>query len=1319
MALDTVLVTQVQGTAWIRTSDGAKVAVQEGMRVPVNAEIVTETGASVELQIPGSPPMTISDNREFLVSGDIAETDADAVAAALANPDDPAITAVLAALESGQDPFAQLDPTAAVLTGGGEGGGSSFTRLVSIVETTRPLALEYPRPDVPTIENVRLGGYSGGDEDPTLVTGTTAITLETPDHITEGDPYEIVARVGQPVTSQDLVISLTNGSTITIPVGSTEGRVTVGNPYPDDVYRQGDRPETVGVTGTTGGNYEDLDTSSTTTTTVKDDSDKTTITLESPTDVVEGKEYEIVARVDNPVTGEDLVIQLDNGKTITIPVGSSEGKVTITPRDDDAYKQGDEPVTVGITGTTGGNYENLDTSSTTTTKVVDDTDEVIATLTATPDSITEEGGAITYTVTLTNKDGLSVKEHSGLTITLADGTIIEIAAGQASGSQVVDVPANDDNVIGGQDAITNSIDKIAGGEVFEQLTPAGQTSVGVTDEPVDPENPGQPVGDKVTVVLGATEETSEDGGKVVYTAKLVDADGNAVTTNNAITVTLRNGETITIEANASSGQVETPVERDDVFVETDAITNAITDIDEANAGQPGAFENLTYDGSDVTTKVVDDTDEVIATLTAIGQPTLGAEITYQVTLTNKDNLPIDKHGKITVTLDSGKVIEIPAGDTTGSITFKLTQAGALTDGIKSVVVDGDVQFEKLTSTGAIDLNVTNIAPTVGEGKAVVSEEGLPGGIKDNQGTSDTTDKTLVTGKLAISDPDSNHLTVKLVAPADGNITSGGVAVKWTVGADGALVGKAGSVEVIKASIDNEGNYKVELKAPVDHPVKGQEDTLNFDIGVKVSDETSTVTSKIVVTVEDDSPAATNVAQTLTVPVSEVLVTGLQGGFKNWKYVDGYNSGKKQYNKDSDSYHEELRWGASGYDYYDNERFRNNTENLIGSTFKLGTFKHINQPISGGELASTDLVVKFNVTIDGVIHQIEHTIKLKHTETPNDRRNPGNDASRDIVEIEQSSLTKVFTVGGRTFEFTIDGFKNDEYGNPVSTVRTWEQKTNTYDLYATISAVDDMPKIEGKLDGDVYSYGADGAATGGQGVVWENAVKQWDGSYKIVNEFGTFIGKSDGSYTFEMSRDARDKMIVNDLKDMTFKYSVTDQDGDSAVADLTITLKGQPNNAPEEGAFRTALAVDDSSEVVVGTDGNDSLVGTDGNDTLIGGAGDDIMFGGEGDDTFVWNKGDQGTTNKPAVDHVMDFGGAGTDTLDISDLLSGHGINEGNLSQYLTVSRSDSGKMEIGISSQGNGQIDQKIILDNIDFDAEKAAQIANSLKDGTLKSSDF
>ncbi|NHC61648.1 Ig-like domain-containing protein [Paenalcaligenes suwonensis] len=154
-------------------------------------------------------------------------------------------------------------------------------------------------------------------------------------------------------------------------------------------------------------------------------------------------------------------------------------------------------------------------------------------------------------------------------------------------------------------------------------------------------------------------------------------------------------------------------------------------------------------------------------------------------------------------------------------------------------------------------------------------------------------------------------------------------------------------------------------------------------------------------------------------------------------------------------------------------------------------------------------------------------------------------------------------------------------------------------------------------------------------------------------------------------------------------------------------------------FNVAGDTRGGNDTLDGGAGNDILYGQGGNDILIGGAGDDIMFGGEGDDTFVWNKGDQGTVSKPAVDHVMDFGDSGTDTLDIKNLLSGHDLNSGDLSQYLTVGSSDNGKMEIGISSQGNGQIDQKIILDNIDFDPYTATQIANSLKDGTLKSSDF
>ncbi|MEN5251639.1 type I secretion C-terminal target domain-containing protein, partial [Alcaligenes aquatilis] len=155
------------------------------------------------------------------------------------------------------------------------------------------------------------------------------------------------------------------------------------------------------------------------------------------------------------------------------------------------------------------------------------------------------------------------------------------------------------------------------------------------------------------------------------------------------------------------------------------------------------------------------------------------------------------------------------------------------------------------------------------------------------------------------------------------------------------------------------------------------------------------------------------------------------------------------------------------------------------------------------------------------------------------------------------------------------------------------------------------------------------------------------------------------------------------------------------------------------AFNVTGDTRGGNDTLDGGSGNDILYGQGGNDTLIGGAGDDILFGGAGNDTFQWNAGDQGSVAKPAVDRVMDFGAAGEDTLDISDLLSGYDGSDANLSKYLSVKESDSGKMEIGISSQGNSQFDQKIILENIDFDAEKAIQIANSLKDGTLKSSDF
>lgn len=552
MALDTVLVTRVEGTAWIRTSDGSKVAVKEGMRVPVNAEIITETGASVELEIPGSPPMTISDNREFLVSGDIAEVDVDPVAAALANPDDPAITAVLAALEGGDDPFAQLDPTAAVLTGGGEGGGSSFTRLVSIVETTRPLALEYPRPGVPDVENVRLGGYSGSDVDPTLVTGTSTITLETPERVTEGDSYEIVARVDRPVTGQDLIITLTNGSTITIPVGETEGRVIVDNPYPDDVYEQGDRPEIIGIDSTTGGNYENLDTSSTSGSDIVDDDDATTITLEGPETVTEGDEITITATVDNPPQGSDLVIKLTNGQEIVIKDGETTGFVTYPARPDDSTVQGNIPEEVGIESSTGGNYEKVEHGGPVTTTVEDnDTPSITVT-----DTLISEGGTGSFNVNfgkpVDNVTTVTLKLEHGKTddsdvdsrvppvVTVGGNTVPVTDNGDGTFSfelppntvdgVIVTVQTGDDDVFEGEEdftlIVTQEGETANGTKLPEGIRGEGTGTI-VDDgrvipvDPTNPEGPGTPADDdRPTLVVEGGGRVPE-GATAEFTVKLV------------------------------------------------------------------------------------------------------------------------------------------------------------------------------------------------------------------------------------------------------------------------------------------------------------------------------------------------------------------------------------------------------------------------------------------------------------------------------------------------------------------------------------------------------------------------------------------------------------------------------------------------------------------------------------------------------------------------------------------------------------------------------------------------------------------------------
>ncbi len=146
----------------------------------------------------------------------------------------------------------------------------------------------------------------------------------------------------------------------------------------------------------------------------------------------------------------------------------------------------------------------------------------------------------------------------------------------------------------------------------------------------------------------------------------------------------------------------------------------------------------------------------------------------------------------------------------------------------------------------------------------VSEEGLAGGIADTTGTTDTTDLTTAGSVISVADVDGDPLSVTLTAPTTA-LTSNGVAITWTGSGTQTLIGSAGSLEIVRATIANDGTQSVTLSGPIDHPNTTQEDVLTLNLGVNVSDGVTTTTSTLAVRVEDDAPKATSVTQAVEVP----------------------------------------------------------------------------------------------------------------------------------------------------------------------------------------------------------------------------------------------------------------------------------------------------------------------------------------------------------------------------------------------------------------------------------------------------------------------
>ncbi|ABY96101.1 retention module-containing protein [Pseudomonas putida] len=684
-----------------------------------------------------------------------------------------------------------------------------------------------------TIENATGGNFEQLTPNPTPAqttindsVDTTTATLTANPSVTEGGVITYTVTLSNPAQTP-VTVTLSNGQTITVEAGKTQGSVDFQTPA-NDVYNNG---STVSVTieNATGGNFEQLTPNPTPASTVINDSiDTVTVSIVSNGNVTEDQQPSFTVKVSQALD-RPLTVTLSNGDTVTIEAGKTEVEYKTPAQGDDVYHDAGS-ITLSVTDATvpGATFEKLALGGPATVEISDTISEVVAKLTATP-SVTE-GGEITYTITLTNKDGLPINNHGALTFTLSDGkTVITVPANSTTGSITVTAP---DNVyVGSNPPVVQSIATVVGADVgkFEQLTlDKTPVSTTVTDEPGTPGNPGgSNEGDLVKVTITADQASVAENVKPTFTVHInqpLDHD---------LVVTLSNNAQVTIKAGETSAPYTHDAQGDDVYKDSGEISLGIKSAVDVDGR---TFENLQL-GGDASVQVTDTTDEVVAKLTATPSVTEGGEITYTITLTNKDGLPINNHGALTFTLSDGTtVITIPANGTTASVTVTAPDnvyVGANDPVVKSIAtVEGaDVdKFEQLT------LDKTQVSTTV------TDEPGTPGNEGDLVKVTITADQASVaenvkpTFTVHINTALAHDLVVTLSNNAQVTIKAGETSAPYEHAAQGDDVYlDSGEITLgIKSAVDVDGRTFENLQ-------------LGGDASVKVTDTLDEVVAKLTAT----------------------------------------------------------------------------------------------------------------------------------------------------------------------------------------------------------------------------------------------------------------------------------------------------------------------------------------------------------------------------------------------------------------------------------------------------------------------------------------
>ncbi|WP_429087923.1 retention module-containing protein, partial [Aeromonas veronii] len=615
-----VTVTQLKGQIYLVAADGSRKLLAEGDVLPKGAVIMSPDGASF---MGGGQSFTVqpaSEQSEPAEEGDAPQL---AQNGAAGTPDD--INALQQAILGGADPTQAFEASAAggapAAGGGGIGGvaGASGNGGFVTIDRTGSATIAEATFDTTYNANGEPPLEAVGEDDPLFTSANLVLSADA--QVNEGGFITFTATLDEPVFGSDLVIQLSNGAVITIPVGQSSGSVTVAAPA-DSPYVD-PSTITVSITGTQGGGFNQIITGPSTTTQINDTVDTTTVTLSAPAQVNEGGQITYSASVNN-APQSDLVLTLSNGASITIKAGELNGSVTVDAPIDDVYQDGSS-LTVSITGSQGGNYEQLDTSSTVTTDVVDTVDTTTVTLSsATNGQTVTEGGSIVYTASVSNP-----VTGSPLTVILSNGVVISIPVGSSSANSEPVSVRGDDIYQQGEESLSVTIDKTSGGNYESVVTTGTITNTVVDDQ------------DAPTLTLTGDANVVE-GGKANYTLSISDAPKTDLTVKVVVGhITTDNGDVqavtreVVIKAGTTSVSFDVAT-LDDVYAEP--AEQFQVSVSETSGG---GYEKAPALPSAVTTTITDEavpgTEDTVYAQIVVDKASVaeGGQLKYTVSLVDK------------------------------------------------------------------------------------------------------------------------------------------------------------------------------------------------------------------------------------------------------------------------------------------------------------------------------------------------------------------------------------------------------------------------------------------------------------------------------------------------------------------------------------------------------------------------------------------------------------------------------------------------------------------------------------------------------------